>query len=85
LSTTATHTRKRTGDNDMHMTSGQYMRIETAAGGVGCTEREFIRAARTLLDDQAKNNHQWRQQRHDWLRDGLRKRADSLELFRRVG
>ena len=27
------------------MTYGQYCRIETKAGGVGCSDREFIRAA----------------------------------------
>ena len=31
------------------MTLAQYLRIEDAAGGVGCSDRQFIKAAHTLL------------------------------------
>lgn len=61
------------------MTFAQYCRIESAAGGVHCTNREFIRAARALLSANGKARAQ-RKARHIWLRDGL----DQLESARRL-
>lgn len=61
------------------MTFAQYCRIETAAGGVHCTNREFIRAARALLSTDGKARAQ-RKARHMWIRDGL----DQLESARRA-
>ena len=60
------------------MTFGQYCRIETAAGGVTCSNRDFIRAAHTLLSGEGKSRAR-RGARHIWLRDGL----DQLESSRR--
>jgi hypothetical protein len=65
------------------ITFSQYCRIETQAGGVFCTNREFIRAARTLLHDGAMH-HDWRSRRHAWLRAGLamleKNRAEALNM-----
>lgn len=61
------------------MTFGQYCRIESAAGGVRCSNREFIRAARGLLSQDGKSRAS-RKARHEWLRDGL----DKLESARRA-
>ena len=57
-----------------HMTFGQYCRAEHAAGGVRCSNREFIRAARRVLSPYGKSR-EVRQQRQEWLRDGLKKLA----------
>lgn len=61
------------------MTFGQYCRTETAAGGVTCSNRDFIRAAHTLLSGEGKARAM-RDARHVWLRDGL----DRLESARRA-
>ena len=52
------------------MTFSQYCRIETAAGGCDITPRQFIKAAQALLHDDAMH-HDFRAQRHVWLRSGL--------------
>ena len=54
----------------MHMTYAQYLRIETKAGGVSATPRQFIKAAHSLLSDQGKSKDR-REWRHQWLREGL--------------
>ena len=54
------------------MKFGQYCRIEHAAGGVRCTDREFIRAARSMMTRLGKS-HRLRHTRQAWLRDGLKK------------
>ena len=63
----------------MNMTFAQYLRIETAAGGIGCSYREFIRAARGMLSKEGKSRAM-REARHIWIRDGL----DRLESARRM-
>jgi hypothetical protein len=60
------------------MTFAQYCRIETAAGGVTCSNRDFIRAARALLSSEGKSRAM-RHARRMWLCDGL----DRLETARR--
>ena len=52
------------------MLYSQYLRIETKAGGVFCTDKDFIKAARTLLTGRGKSNEK-RAARHRWLRAGL--------------
>ena len=54
----------------MLMLHSQFMRIETRAGGVSCTDREFIKAAHHLLSPEGRSRRQ-RALRHSWLRDGL--------------
>jgi len=58
----------------------QYCRIESLAGGVCCTDRQFIRCARTLLSDKGRSRLQ-RDARHAWLRDGLRQKEDALQQY----
>jgi hypothetical protein len=60
------------------MTFAQYCRIETAAGGVTCSNRDFIRAARAMLSRDGKSRAM-RHARRMWLYDGL----DRLETARR--
>lgn len=60
------------------MTQGQYMRVETDAGGMGCTYRAFVRAAWGMLSPEGKRQGA-RAARHIWIRDGL----DKLESARR--
>ena len=63
----------------MEMPWSQYLRIESAAGGIGCTDRQFIRACHSKLMPSAKTRQQ-RASRHAWIRSGLatRKRARRL-------
>lgn len=53
------------------MIYSQYCRIETRAGGLGCTNVEFIRAAHKSLLSQSRFHHLYRADRHAWLREGL--------------
>ncbi len=53
------------------MMYAQYCRIESKAGGVSCTEREFIRAALSLIKPKSRVSRKLRLQRHDWLKSGL--------------
>ena len=54
------------------MTYSQYLRILrlAAAGDVGCTDVEFIRAAHTKLYIYGRKR-EMRITRHEWLRSGL--------------
>ena len=52
------------------MTHAQFLRIETLAGGISCTNKQFIKAAHTLLADVSRGRSM-RDTRHAWLRDGL--------------
>jgi hypothetical protein len=59
------------------MTFAQYLRIENDAGGVGCSDRQFIEAAHGLLSPDGRKR--WlRDARHAWLRDGLEMKDKSL-------
>ena len=61
------------------MTLAQYLRIEDAAGGVGCSDRQFIKAAHTLLSPADQSFTKLvRDIRHAWLRDGLEMKEKSL-------
>ena len=63
------------------MMHSQYLRIESLAGGVYASQREFIRAARSRLSPEGKSRGM-REWRHEWLRDGLRQLQESRELVR---
>ena len=62
------------------MMFSQYCRIESAAGGVICTDREFIRCARALLSDKGRSREQ-RDARHAWLRDGLQTKKAAFKEY----
>jgi hypothetical protein len=51
------------------MLYSQYLRLETIAGGVGCTDKQFIAACQTFLKN--KYSREERNDRHAWIRDGL--------------
>lgn len=51
------------------MPYAQYLRIETYAGGVGCTNKQFIKACLRLLNNKYLRSE--RDARHAWIRDGL--------------
>ena len=53
------------------MPFAQFLRIETLAGGAGCSDRAFIRAAHTLLSPVSRVSGDARPHRHRWIRDGL--------------
>jgi len=52
------------------MNFAQYVRIETLAGGLGCSDRAFIKALHSRLSTEGKNreNRDWR---HQLIREGL--------------
>ncbi len=66
------------------MFNGQYLRIERQAGGVGCTNADFIRSAHTLLLKQSRFHHIHRAQRHEWLREGLAMLEKSRQQYVQV-
>ena len=66
------------------MFNGQYLRIERQAGGVGCTDADFIRSAHTLLLKQSRFHHIHRKQRHEWLREGLAMLEKSRQQYVQV-
>mgnify|MGYP003146103469 FL=1 len=53
------------------MTFNQYLRIETSLGGVGCTDKQFIRGCLDFILPQARHHHIYRTARHLFIRDGL--------------
>ena len=53
------------------MTFNQYLRIETSLGGMGCTNKQFIRGCLDFILPQAKHHHLYRTARHLFIRDGL--------------
>jgi len=53
------------------MTFAQYLKIETSLGGIGCTNRQFIRACLDYILPQAKHHRLYRDARHAFIRDGL--------------
>ena len=66
------------------MFNAQYLRVERQAGGVGCTNAEFIRSAHTLLLKQSRFHHIHRAQRHAWLREGLALLEESRQQYVQV-
>lgn len=53
------------------MTFSQYLRIETSLGGIGCTDKQFIKACLDYMLPQDRHNHLYRKGRHSFIRDGL--------------
>ena len=49
----------------------QYLIIETSVGGLGCTDKQFIRGCLNFILPQAKHHHLYRQSRHSFIRDAL--------------
>jgi len=67
----------------MKMSYAQYLRIETSAGGVTASPRAFIRACRCRLSATGRGRG-CREQRHRWMRDGLRRLTSERSYFQRV-
>ena len=67
----------------MKMPYAQYLRIETAAGGVKASPCSFVRACHKRLSA-AGRGRGCREQRHRWMRDGLRRLASERRYFQRV-
>lgn len=65
------------------MTYTQYCRIETKAGGVSSTPRQFIKAAHTVLSKIGRTRT-CRTARHIWLREGLEYHAKATALYREI-
>lgn len=63
------------------MQYAQYERIETLAGGVNCTPRQFIKAAHTKLTEKGRSR-EMRTQRHAWLREGLSYNQSAKNLLK---
>jgi hypothetical protein len=65
------------------MSYAQYLRIETKAGGVSATRREFIAAAHSRTSREGKGRNM-RELRHRWLREGLAYHQQSIVEFIQV-
>ena len=59
----------------------QYQRIESVAGGITCTPREFVKAAHSKLSKVGKRAEH-REARHLWLREGLKYLSDAKGFVR---
>ena len=66
------------------MMYAQYCRIESKAGGVFCTPREFVRAALSLIKKRSRFSREFREARHQWLREGLDHRLMARDEYRQV-
>ncbi len=66
------------------MQFGTYCRIEADAGGITCTDREFIKAAHGRLSTSGKSRTE-RTWRHLWLRDGVAKLNSNRKLLDLMG
>ena len=69
------------------MMFAQYCRIESRAGGVACSEREFIRAALSMIKKRARYGkvaREYRTGRHIWLRQGLEMRLKARAEYTHV-
>ena len=53
------------------MMYAQYCRIESRAGGVSCSARQFVRAALSMIKKRSRYSREFRDARHQWLREGL--------------
>jgi hypothetical protein len=65
------------------MLFSQYCRIESKLGGIGSTDREFIRAALKLITAKARRRPM-RAARHEWLRSGLGQKAAAEREYRAI-
>lgn len=63
------------------MTHAQFMRIETRAGGVAASNRQFIRAAHTLLSSDGRSAKQ-RDARKAWIKEGIALRVKACRLVK---
>mgnify|MGYP003664874446 CR=1 FL=1 len=52
------------------MMFSRYLRIERKAGGVMCTDREFIKACRSMHNSYGLS-HSCREARHEFIRDAM--------------
>lgn len=59
---------------------GQYCRIETAAGGLWCSDRAFIRQCLALLAP-GWHARKFREARHKWIREHLKTREAARNTF----
>lgn len=66
----------------MKMRYSTYLRCESIAGGVTCSERAFVRAALSRIAPSARFNRQCRSERHAFIRDGLRQLAEARGFVR---
>lgn len=64
----------------MRMFFAQYCRIERMAGGVGCTDKAFVKAALSLLSPEGRGRSA-RSARHEWLRSGLEMKRKAREVL----
>ena len=66
------------------MMFAQYCRIESLAGGVSCTPREFIKACHSVLQKRYRfgiHARTVRTGRHAWIRSGLEMRLRARQEY----
>lgn len=66
------------------MMFAQYCRIESKIGGIGSTDREFIKAAHKMIAKKARRNWEVREARHAWLRSGLEHKRAAEQTYRSI-
>jgi len=61
--------------------SAQYMRIETALGGLGFTRYQMIRKMRSMIAVQHRG-YAWRGARKRWYREMFQENDNALSIYR---
>ncbi len=64
------------------MTFTQYCLIENKLGGIGSTDRQFIRQAHKAINKKARRARHAREARHQWLRSGLDQKRAAEATYR---
>jgi len=59
----------------------QYLRIESKAGGVYCTDREFVKACHSVLNKKGKSKAS-KEARHNWIKAGLGYKRTALLVMK---
>lgn len=64
------------------MLFSHYCMIESKLGGVGSTDRQFIRQAHKAMAKKARRSRVHREARHQWLRSGLEQKRAAEDTYR---
>ena len=66
------------------MMFAQYCRIESRLGGIGSSDRAFVKQAHKMLKKKARRDPALRDARHAWLRSGLEHKHQAEFEYRAI-
>jgi hypothetical protein len=62
----------------------QYCRVESKLGGVGSTDRQFIKQVHKMLGKSARRSFAARDARHAFIRRGLEHKRQAEQCYRSI-